>query len=86
MHVLHRSHLGSAVAVTAIAAVLAIVLTLAIASNLSDRGSAPAALAAPTGAQTPVTRPGPSENLFTRSPFTGLQTTPVKAPWPQNIR
>lgn len=86
MHVVHRSHLGSAVAVTGIAAVLAIVLTLAIASTLSDHASAPAALGAPTGAHAPVTRTGPSDNLFTRSPFTGLQTAPVKELWPQSIR
>jgi hypothetical protein len=85
MHVLHRSHLGSAVAVTAIAALLSIVLTFAIASNLSDRGAAPATLA-PKGAQTSATRPGPGNDLFTRSPFTSLLTAPVKEPWEQSIR
>jgi hypothetical protein len=86
MHVLHRPHLGGAVAVTAIAAVLAIIFTLAIASNLSGSGSGPATLAAPTGAQASATRPGPSDGLFTRSPFTSLLTAPVKEPWAQNIR
>lgn len=86
MHVLHRSHLGSAVAVTAIAAVLSIVLTFAIASNLSDHGSAPAPLAAPTAGQASAARPRPSNDLFTRSPFTSLLTAPVKEPWEQSTR
>ena len=81
MHVLRRFHLGSAVAVTAIAAVLAIVLTLAIASGLSDHAPAPAWPAAATRAQATTTPPGLSETPFTRSPFSSLLTAPVKEPW-----
>ncbi len=89
MHVLHRSHLGSPVVVTAIAAVLAVVLTLMIASGLSDHALAPArptAPSPPTGAQAPATRPRPDQSPFTRSPFGSLLTTPVKAPWVQSFR
>jgi hypothetical protein len=90
MHVLHRSHLGSAVAVTAIAALLAIVLTLAIASSLSDHAPPPAQPTASAPVQaTPVQatpiRPRPSKSPFTRSPFSSLLTTPVKQPWAQNL-
>lgn len=89
MHVLHRSRLGSAVAVTAISAVLAIVLTLALASGLSDQAFAPsqaAAPAPPTGAQTAVGHAALRNSPFTRSPFTSLLTTPVQQPWGQRMR
>jgi hypothetical protein len=53
VHVLHRPHLPRAIAVTAIAAGLAIILTLAIAGRLSDVASS----TAPAWAPGPVTPP-----------------------------
>jgi hypothetical protein len=78
MHVLHRPHLPRAITVTVTAALLAIVLTLAIATDLSDRGSAPAPATASgpaTAGQASVTRPSQSEGPFTRSPFSSLLVT-----------
>ena len=87
MHVLQRPHLPRAITVTAIAAVLAIVLTLAMASTLRDRGLAPASAGSANFAgQTAVNAPSSGTSPFTRSPFTNLLSAPVPQPWAQNGR
>jgi hypothetical protein len=89
MHVLHRPYLHRAIAVTAIAAVLAIILTLAIAQGLNDLASAPRRATAPspaTGLQASAIRSGARPSVFTGSPFSSLLTAPVTAPWAQDIR
>ncbi len=83
MHVLHRPHLPGAIAITLIAAVLAIVLTLALASGLSDHGFVAASPSrAAARPQVSAARPRPSTSPFTRSPFTSVLSAPVPAPWP----
>ena len=84
MHALHRPLLPRAIAITTIAALLAIVLTLAIASGLSDRESVAGPATAPsvaTATQVPATHARPSASPFTRSPFSSLLTVPVRPPW-----
>jgi hypothetical protein len=87
MHVLHRHPLPRAIAVTVTAAMLAIALTLAIATDLSDHGSAlaPANASGPaTAVHASTTHPGQSASPFTRSPFSNLLVAPVAQPWAQS--
>lgn len=89
MHVLHRPHLHRAIAVTAIAAALSIIFTLATAPGLSDLAFAPPRATAPSppaGPQVSATRLGASTSAFTRSPFSSLLTVPVTSPWAENSR
>lgn len=89
MHVLHRPHLPRLITVTVLAAVMAIVLTLAVASGLSDHGavSAPSVASRPA-ATVSVSATGQSSgpSAFTRSPFSSLLTKPLALPWAQNSR
>jgi hypothetical protein len=83
MHVLHRSHLPSLVSVSIAAAILAIVISLALASSLSNinqtgenasisaRHSAPAA---PRTLQTAAPR-------WVSDPFASLLNRPLPQPW-----
>jgi predicted lipid-binding transport protein (Tim44 family) len=72
MHVLHRPHLSGAIAITAIAALLAIILTLAIAGAASEVASAPApayAPSAPVAVQASATQSSSSVSPLIRAPF-----------------
>jgi hypothetical protein len=89
MHALYRLHLARAIAITATAAVLAIVLTLAIATGLNDFATRPAGATAPIPAaalHASATDSGPSGastlGPFMRSPFSRLLTIPSAKPWP----
>jgi hypothetical protein len=89
MHVLHRPYLSRAIVVTALAAVLAIILTLAIAAGLNDIAYAPTQSSAtsPVAAtRTPATPSSASKSPFMRSPFSSLLTAPVTPPWAQDSR
>jgi hypothetical protein len=87
MYVLQRPHLPRAIAVTAFAAMLAIVLSLAMASTLRDHGLAPDSARSATAAGQPAARAqAPSSSAFTRSPFTNLLSAPVPQPWAQTRR
>jgi hypothetical protein len=79
MHVLHRPDLLRAVTVTVIAAILAIVLTLALATRLSDLASAPAPTAT-AGAPT-VLQPTINIRRWNVNPFAPLLSAPVRVPW-----
>jgi hypothetical protein len=82
MHVLHRPQIHRAIAVTLIAAALAIVLTLAIASRLSDQNLAPSSPSvAAAGVPASANGPRPETTPFMRSPFASLLITPVPEPW-----
>jgi hypothetical protein len=83
MHVLHRSHLPRLVSVSITAAILAIVISLALASSLSninqpsDITSTPAhhaAAAPPSALQTIAPR-------WVSDPFASLLSRPLPQPW-----
>ena len=81
MHVLHRSDLPHAAAITAVCAALAVALTLLFAGTLSDFGFrsasvSPAGAAAPASVRAASTAPG-----WNRSPFTRLLRSTVRLPW-----
>ena len=89
MHALRRPHLSRAVALTALAAMIAIVLTLAFASTLSDLTSSPAGAFSPS----PATHPSLTASAaggrtitpaWTLSPFSSLLSTPIADPWAQH--
>ncbi len=89
MHVLHRPHLPRAIAVTAIAAGLAIILTLAIAGGLSDvaYSSAPASAPGPVASvQAPAARPSATVSPLIRSPFSSRLAAGISPPWAQDSR
>jgi hypothetical protein len=88
MHALRRPRLPRAIAVTATAAVLAIVLTLAFTSAVRDLRSAPAPASAPSRpAAAPVSATSDQSNAspFTRSPFSSLLSAPVAPPWAKYV-
>jgi hypothetical protein len=84
MHVLHRPHLPRLITVSIAAAVMAIVISLALASSLSNVSqpgenpsvSAHRAVPAPTSALHTNAPPWVSD------PFASLLTRPLPQPWP----
>lgn len=80
MHVLHRSHLPHAAAITAVCAALAVILTLLLAGTLNDFGSSSTSgspAATPVNVRSTSTQPG-----WSHSPFTSLLRSPVPVRWP----
>lgn len=72
MHVLHRLHLPRAIAVTAIAAALAMILTLALAGSLNDLAFAPTSSSTLTpvvAAHAPATSSSAAVSPLIRNPF-----------------
>ena len=83
MHVLHRSHLPRLVSVSIAAAILATVISLALASSLSninqpsDNTSTPAHHAAPA----PTSSLQTTAPRWASNPFASLLSRPLPQPW-----
>jgi hypothetical protein len=79
MHALHRPHFPRAMMVTVTAAVLAIVLTLALATRLTDLASTPS----PTGGadKLPALQTSATSHGWNVSPFAPLLSAPAAVPW-----
>jgi hypothetical protein len=87
MHVLHRPHIPKVITVTMVAGLLAIVLTLAIASAVSDHAPSTAtAYNPPVAAQATPASSEPRTSAFTRSPIAPLLTSPITPPWVRQAR
>jgi hypothetical protein len=81
MHALHRPHLARAMTLTAIAAVLAVVLSLALTARLSDL--VPSRALAPTGGAPPALQQSTARQGWNMSPFAPLLSGPLTVPWAQ---
>ena len=83
MHVLHRPHLPRPISVSIVAAILAIVISLALASSLSNI-SQPGNGTSMSGHRT---APAPTSALHTTAPgwasnpFASLLSRPLPQPW-----
>jgi hypothetical protein len=83
MHVLHRPHLPHLISVSIVAAILAIVISLALASSLSNI-SQPAngtSMAAHHSAPAPASSRHTTAPHWASNPFASLLSRPLPQPW-----
>lgn len=83
MYVLHRPHLPRVVMISAIAAVLAIVVTLFLASAVSDLRASPTGSSG-SSSSAPAVHHQTGAPAWNPKPFAPLLRTPVVAPWTEH--
>ena len=83
MHVLHRPHLARPVSVSIAAAILTVVISLALASSLSDisQPGGSASVSAHRAVPPPTSALHTNAPRWVRDPFASLLTRPLPQPW-----
>jgi hypothetical protein len=83
MHVLHRPHLARLVSVSIAAAILTVVISLALASSLSDisQPGGSASVSAHRAVPPPTSALPTNTPRWVRGPFASLLTRPLPQPW-----
>ena len=84
MHVLHRPHLPRLISVSIAAAILAIVISLALASSLSNINQPSNTAGTPAHRTTPGLSAAlhPTAPRWVSNPFASLLSRPLPQPWP----